>query len=136
MTWQPVFRILCIWFGRSGLAGLTTWTPVRSGLASAEREFDNRSMREVEAIAALEGQWQPVALYHVARGLRWQVREALDGWTHAGWPGRTYRNRWPRSGTGCGSSARCRGGRTNSGSSLMIVTSYGNRDHWWIRPES
>jgi hypothetical protein len=30
-----------------------------------------------------------VALYHVARGLRWQVREVLDGWTHPGWPGRT-----------------------------------------------
>jgi hypothetical protein len=48
-------------------------------------------MREVEATATLEGQWQPVALYHVARGLRWQVREVLDGWTHPGWPGKTYK---------------------------------------------
>jgi hypothetical protein len=47
-------------------------------------------MPEVEAIAALEGQWQPVTLCHVARGLRWQVREVLDGWTHPGWPGRAY----------------------------------------------
>jgi hypothetical protein len=47
-------------------------------------------MREVEAIATLEGQWQPVALYHLARGLRWQVREVLGGWTHPDWPGKTY----------------------------------------------
>jgi hypothetical protein len=44
----------------------------------------------VEAIAILEDQWQPAAFYHVAQGLRWQVREVLDGWTHPGWPGRTY----------------------------------------------
>ncbi len=35
--------------------------------------------------------WQPVELYPVARGLRWKVREVLDGWTHPGWPGKTYK---------------------------------------------
>ena len=38
-------------------------------------------------VATLEGQWQPVALYHLSRGLRWPVREVLGGWTHPGWPG-------------------------------------------------
>ncbi len=74
-------------------------------------------MREVEAIATLEGQWQPVALYHVARGLRWQVREVLDGWTHPGWPGRTYQKSMAQKRYRLRSSVRCRGGRTNSGSS-------------------
>jgi hypothetical protein len=36
-------------------------------------------------------QRQPVELCHVARGLRSKVREVLDGWTHPGWPGRTYK---------------------------------------------
>ena len=47
-------------------------------------------MREVEATVRLEGHWQPAALCYVARGLRWTVREVLDGWTHPGWPGKTY----------------------------------------------
>jgi len=47
--------------------------------------------REVEATVTLADQWQPVELYPVDRGLRWKVREVLDGWTHPGWPGRTYK---------------------------------------------
>jgi len=30
-------------------------------------------MREVEATVTLVDQWRPVELYHVARGLRWNV---------------------------------------------------------------
>lgn len=41
--------------------------------------------------ATLGDQWQQVELYHVGRGLRWKVREVLDGWTHPGWPGQTYK---------------------------------------------
>ena len=43
----------------------------------------------MEATVTLVDQWQPVELYPVARGLRWKVREVLDGWTHPGWPGST-----------------------------------------------
>jgi len=53
-------------------------------------------MGEVEAIATLDDEWQPVALYHVTRGLRWQVREVLDDWTHPGWPGETYQKPVPQ----------------------------------------
>ncbi len=45
----------------------------------------------MEATVTLVDQRQPVDLYHVARGLRWKVREVLDGWMHPGWPGRTYK---------------------------------------------
>jgi hypothetical protein len=47
-------------------------------------------MREVEATARLEDDWQPVQLCSVARRLRWTVREVLDGCTHPGWPGKRY----------------------------------------------
>jgi len=53
-------------------------------------------MGEVEAIETLDDEWQPVALYHVTRGLRWQVREVLDDWTHPGWPGETYQKPVPQ----------------------------------------
>jgi hypothetical protein len=94
---------------------------VKSALAPGARADLNensiiRSIREVEAIAALEGQWQPVALYHVARGLRWTVREVLDGWTHPGWPGKTYQKPVIQKQYRCVSSARCRGGQTSTGS--------------------
>lgn len=59
-----------------------------------------RPMREVEGTVRLEGDWQPVELCYVARGLRWTVREVLDGWTHPGWPGKTYNKPVTKSGTG------------------------------------
>jgi hypothetical protein len=65
-------------------------------------------MREVEATATLEDDWQPVELCYVARGLRWTVREVLDGWTHPGWPGKTYNKPVTEKRTGCACSARCR----------------------------
>jgi hypothetical protein len=93
-------------------------------------------MREVEATAQLEGDWQPVELYHVAQGLRWTVREVLDAWTHPGWPGKTYkkpvvekRYRLRVFGPLPGQPDQC-------GEFVMIATSYGNRDRWWIRPET
>ena len=92
-------------------------------------------MREVEAIATLEGQWQPVALYHVARGLRWQVREVLGGWTHPGWPGRTYQKPVAQKRYRLRVFGPLPGRPDQLGEFVMIATSYGNRDHWWIRPE-
>jgi hypothetical protein len=94
-----------------------------------------RSMHEVEVNVTLEDEWQPVELYYVARGLRWAVWEVLDSWTHPGWPGKTYRKpiveKWYR--------LRVFGplpGQSHQlGEFVMIVTSYGNRDRWWIRPE-
>jgi len=44
----------------------------------------------MEANAALGDQRQPHELYHATRGLRWKVREVLDGWIHPGWPEKTY----------------------------------------------
>jgi hypothetical protein len=76
------------------------------------------------------------ALYYVARGLRWQVREGLDGWPDPGWPGKTYQKPVIQKQYRLRVSARCRSGLTDSGEFVMIATSYGNRDHWWIRPES
>jgi hypothetical protein len=94
------------------------------------------SMREVEANARLEDDWQLVELYHVARGLRWMVREVLDGWTHPGWPGRTYKKPVVEK--------RCRlrvfgplpDRPDQLGAFVMIASSYGNRDRWWIKPEA
>jgi hypothetical protein len=93
-------------------------------------------MHEIEANVTLEDEWQPVELYHVAQGLRWTVLEVLDGWTHPGWPGKTYQKpiveKWYR---------LCvfgplPGRPYQLGEFVMIVTSYGNRDRWWIRPET
>ena len=70
----------------------------------------------------------------MARGLRWKVREVPGGWTHPGWPGRTYKK------PVAGKRYRLRvclavAGRPDQfGEFVMIARSYGNRDRWWIRP--
>jgi hypothetical protein len=92
-------------------------------------------MREVEATVRLEGDWQPAALCYVARGLRWTVREVLDGWTHPGWPGKTYNKPVTEKRYRLRVFGPLPGRPDQHGEFVMIATSYGNRDRWWIRPE-
>jgi hypothetical protein len=93
-------------------------------------------MREVEATASLEDDWQPVELYYVARGLRWTVREVLDGWIHPGWPGKTNQKPVIQKKYRLRVFGPLPERPDQAGEFVMIATSYGNRDHWWIRPES
>ena len=90
----------------------------------------------MEATARLVDQWQPVELYPVARGLRWKVREVLDGWTHRGWPGRTYKKPVVEKRYRLRVFGPVAGRPDQLGEFVMIATSYGNRDRWWIRPEA
>jgi hypothetical protein len=94
-----------------------------------------RPMREIEATARLEDDWQPVELCYVARGLRWTVREVLDGWTHPGWPGRTYNKPVVEKRYRLRVFGPLPGRPDQLGEFVMIATCYGNRDRWWIRPE-
>ena len=89
----------------------------------------------MEAIATLKDEWQPVALYHVARGLRWQVRAVLHRWTHPGWPGKTYNKPVVEKRYRLRVFGPLPGRPGQHGEFVMIATSYGNRDRWWIRPE-
>ena len=70
----------------SPAAGARTSTRTDAGRAGSPPH--NR--REVQATLTLVDQRQPAELCHVARGLRSKVRKVLGGWTHPGWPGRTY----------------------------------------------
>jgi hypothetical protein len=79
-------------------------------------------MREVEAIATREGPWQ--------------VREVLDGWTHPGWPGRTYQKPVAQRRYRLRVFGPLPGRPDQLGEFVMIATSYGSRDHWWIRSET
>jgi hypothetical protein len=90
----------------------------------------------VEATVTLVDQWQPVELYHVARGWRWKVREVLDGWTHPGWPGRAYKKPVVEKRYWLRVFGPLPGRPDQLEEFVMIATSYGNRDGWWIRPEA
>jgi hypothetical protein len=94
------------------------------------------SMREVEANGRMEGKWQPVELYHVAPGLRWTTLEVLDGWTHPGWPGRTYKKPVVDMRYRLRVFGPLPGRPDQLGELVMIVTAYGNRCRLWIRPTS
>jgi hypothetical protein len=91
-------------------------------------------MREVEATVRLEDDWQPVELCYIARGLRWTVREVLDGWTRPGWPGKTYNKPVVEKRFRLRVFGPLPGRPDQHGEFVMIATSYGNRDRWWIRP--
>jgi hypothetical protein len=91
-------------------------------------------MPEVEATVRLEDDWQPVELCYIARGLRWTVREVLDGWTRPGWPGKTYNKPVVEKRFRLRVFGPLPGRPDQHGEFVMIATSYGNRDRWWIRP--
>jgi hypothetical protein len=92
-------------------------------------------MREGEEIATLGDEWQPVSLYHAALGFRWKVREVLDGWTHPGWPSRTYKKPIIEKQYRLRVFGPLSGRPDQLGQFVMIVAAYGNRHGWWIRPE-
>ena len=60
----------------------------------------------------------------------------LDGWTHLGWPGRTYQKPVAQQRYRLRVFGPLPGRPDQDGEFVMIAASYGNRDHWWIRPES
>lgn len=88
-----------------------------------------------EAQATVTDGREPRSVYHLALGLRWQVREVLQSWMHPDWSARTYgkpvvqcRHRLRVYGPLPGQPGR-------HGEFTMVATSYGDRDDWWIRPE-
>jgi hypothetical protein len=93
-------------------------------------------MREAEANARLEDDWRPVEFYHIARRLRWTVREVLDGWTHPGWPGKTYKKPVAEKRYRLRVFGPLPGRPDQLGEFVMIATAYGNRERWWIRPQT
>jgi len=102
-------------------------------LPPAERAFDNQLMREVEAV--LSDGWEPSKVHHLALGLNWEVLEILESWTHPGWPRATYqkpvierRHRLRVLGPMPYDPGR-------DGEFTLIATSYGDRPHWWIKPD-
>jgi hypothetical protein len=90
-------------------------------------------MREVQA--SLADGWEPRRVHHLGLGLHWEVLEILESWTHPGWPRETYkkpvierRHRLRVHGPLPG----CPG---QDGDFTMIATAYGDKDHWWIKPD-
>jgi hypothetical protein len=88
-----------------------------------------------EVQASLADGWEPRTVHHLGRRLDWTVREVLESWTHPGWPERTYgkpvverRHRLRVFGPLPGDPGVV-------GEFVMVATAYGDRPHWWIRPD-
>jgi hypothetical protein len=63
------------------------------------------------------------------------VWEVLDGWTHPGWPGKTYNKPVVEKRYRLRVFGTLPGRPGQHGEFVMIATSNGNRDRLWIRPE-
>jgi hypothetical protein len=61
-------------------------------------------------------------------GLRWTVREVLDGWTHPGWPGRTYNKPVVEKRYRVRVFGPLPGQPDQLGEFVMVATACGNRD--------
>lgn len=88
-----------------------------------------------EAEATLADGWEPRRVHHLALGLDWEVIEVLESWTHPGWPRQTYRKPVVQRRHRLLVSGPLPGDPGRDGRFVMVATSYGDRDHWWIKPD-
>ena len=93
-------------------------------------------MREVAANLGQGKDWLPYEVRHARLGLRWTVLEVLQAWTHPGWPEQTYRKPVPERKYRLRVHGPLPGQPGRNGEFVMIATAYGDRDGFWIRPET
>jgi hypothetical protein len=93
-------------------------------------------MREVEATVSMGEGWTPQHVTHLQLLYRWKVKEVLDAWVHPGLPARTYGRQLIERRYRLRVVGPLPGRPRQHGEFIMIVTAYGHRHRFWIRPEN